>query len=162
MQRGLEGRRIALYCGEGAEGVDVIAGALERAGAQVHRLSREDPDEAWHGGMYAALVLLGGSSESIGANPRLVQLVREFMVSDKPVAAMGVPLDAIQVDESLLAVRGAGDPEPFARDVVTELATRLEEHDVDAMSELSFPASDPPSTSPTATGPVAPDRESRT
>ena len=159
MQRGLEGRRIALYCGEGAEGVNHIAAALEQAGAQVHRLSREDREEAWHGGMYAALVLVGGSTESVGANPRLVQLVREFMVSDKPVAALGVPLEAVQVDASLLAVHGDRDPDSFARQLVQELSTKLEEHALDEMSDQSFPASDPPATTPSTTGHVAPDQD---
>lgn len=160
MQAGLEGRRIALYSGPKAEGVRAVVAALEQAGARVHRLSREDPDEAWHGGMYAALVLLGGN-ESIGSNPRLVQLVREFLVSDKPVASMSIPLEAIQVEESLLTVSGTGDPDAFGKQIVKTFSARLEEHDVDQMSEMSFPASDPPASTPTSTGHVAPDPEPR-
>lgn len=160
MVPGLEGKRIALYSGWKTEGLRAVVGSLEQAGARVHRLSREDPDEAWHGAMYAALVLMGGN-ESVGSNPRLVQLVREFMVSDKPVASMGIPLEAIQVEESLLTVSGTGDPDAFGKQIVKAFTMRLEEDAVDEMSELSFPASDPPANSPISTGRVAPDREPR-
>src|SRR5687767_9821620 len=161
MQRGLEGRRIALFAERGAEGVDHIASSLEQAGARVHRLSKEDPEEAWHGAMYAALVLVGDGDEVMGPEPRLVQLVREFMVSDKPVAATGLPLEAIQVEESLLAVSGGRDPDSFARQVVQGFSNRLEEHALDDMSDQSFPASDPPSTTPLTPGPAPADREHR-
>lgn len=161
MASGLADRRIALYCGEGSEGINAVQRALEAAGARVHRLNREDPDEAWHGAIYAGLVIVGGVKESAGAIPRLVQLVREFMVSDKPVAAMAVSLDAIQADETLLAVLGNDDPDAFAKKVVKEFSERLEQRAVDEMSDLSFPASDPPATTPLSAGHLTAEREAR-
>lgn len=162
MQRGMEGRRIALFDASGVRSRDV-APALERAGAQVHVLKDGDPDEQWHGGMYAALVVLGEAGPEFSGEPRLVQLVREFLVSDKPVAVLDVPPEAIQAEETLLAVRGSGDPRGFADQVVREFSNRLEEHDVDEMSELSFPASDPPAVNPGSVGRVKrdPDADQR-
>lgn len=156
MHRGLDGRRIALFDASGNRARDV-APALERAGARVHMLKDSQSAEQWHGGMYAALVIVGEAGPAFHGDPRLVQLVREFLVSDKPVAALDVPVDSIQADESLLSVRANGDARRFADEVVREFSTRLEEHDVDEMSELSFPASDPPATSPGSVGRVGPD-----
>ncbi len=160
MQRGLDGRRLALFDASRARARDVVP-ALERAGALVHALKDSDPDEQWHGGRYAALVVVGDGGPEFHGDRRLVQLVREFLLSDKPVAALDVPLESIQADESLLAVRGTGDARGFAEQVVREFSSRLEERDVDEMSELSFPASDPPAVNPGAVGRVSPDRDVR-
>jgi putative intracellular protease/amidase len=198
MTRGLEGRRIALAVAAKEQDlqkrVDVVRRALEQAGAQVDVLqSGQGSDEDWHGGRYAALVVVGGQGDAVSdANPRLIQLVRELLVSEKPVAACGNALDVIvraggaagrtlsvpeslkgtlvaaggkAVDEpiyadgSLISARDAGDTETFAAKVVGEFARHLEEQDVDEMSEQSFPASDPPSTTPGSIGP-APGRDS--
>ena len=158
MQRGLDGRRIALFDASGNRARDVIP-ALEGAGARVHVLRDTDPDSQWHGGLYAALVVLAEAGPEFTADPRLHQLVREFLVSEKPVAVLDVPPEALQAEQSLVAVRGSGDPRAFAEQVVREFSTRLEEHDVDEMSELSFPASDPPAVNPGTAGPARSDRE---
>lgn len=98
MQPGLRGRRIALAAG--SAGKDdrsaVVRRTLEQAGALVHPLGGEGgaPDD-WHGAKYAALVLLGQDRDR---DPRVLQLAREMILSDKPVAAwggaVGIVLDA--------------------------------------------------------------------
>ena len=99
MQKGLEGRRIAVTTpdGEPSEALGVIQRELERAGAEVELLRGDGDSDAWHGGRYAALVVFGGAQADTlsSANPRLVQLVREFLVSEKPVAAYGEALGIV-------------------------------------------------------------------
>lgn len=93
MLQGIGGRRLALYA-EHPEQPDVQAllRALKKAGAKVTVLKGEtgQDDGEWHGARYAGLVLVGDSASTLGADePRLRQLVREMLVSEKPVAAYG-------------------------------------------------------------------------
>jgi hypothetical protein len=196
MMRGLEGRRIAITpMREDSviqQRVESVRKALDRAGAQIGVLTPgHGSDEDWHGGTYAALIAIGGdSAEASQPDPRLEQLTREFLVSEKPVAAIGdalgmivraggasgrslavpkglvsaleaaggKPVDGpLHADGCLLSATGKGDAEAFATEVVRSFARLLEEREADEMSEQSFPASDPPSTSPASIGP-APDR----
>ena len=184
MQRGLEGRRIALYVGSLNNGGGApIQQALEGAGARVHVLADDTQSGDFHGGVYAGLVAVSGAREN--ADSRVVQLVREFMASDKPVAIFGEAVslllqaggaagrkiacddsrrpelegagaraDASQVlvDDALITAQGSADPAEFGRTVVREFSERLEERAVDEMSDLSFPASDPPAVSPSSLG----------
>jgi putative intracellular protease/amidase len=195
MQRGLEGRRIALFAtpgGVASELVNALGRAFEEAGATVHSLASSMGDEDWQGARYAALVLLGGTTN--GAQPRLVQLVREFLVADKPlvavggavqlllsaggvkgrhIAASGTLRDEIQdagatcvdgpvnVDDALITVRDGVAPNDLASQVVRALSGLLEERTVDEMSDLSFPASDPPAATPASVGHVARDPDTR-
>jgi putative intracellular protease/amidase len=153
MLRGLEGRRIALY----ARGDDrSIRSRLEDAGAQVVDLSAGAPaEEDWHSGKYAALVI-GSCVEGDAVQPRALQLLREFLVADKPVAVVGEGVraleeaGALQTDAVLADAAGSGD---FAERLVRAFSDRLDEAQVDDMSEQSFPASDPPSVTPTSAGP---------
>ena len=178
MQKGLEGRRIALASTSDTPAADETHRALESAGATVHRLSDSDSDEQWHGGMYAGLVVVGEGAPR-GSNDRLQQLAREFLASEKPVAALGSAVDAlleagalsgrriaargslsakaadagvevasetILVDEALLTACEGTDAAEFGRRVVGEFSRRLEEAQVDEMSDQSFPASDPPAS----------------
>ena len=90
MLTGLKGRRIAVTQPDSGpnESMGAVKEALEAAGAAVEVLAAQAPDESWHGGKYAALVVVadGGGQRLPTPDPRLVQLVREFLVSEKPVA----------------------------------------------------------------------------
>ena len=159
MPQGLEGRRIALVASEGDAATE-IRKELIASGAEVSELPGGASDDRWHSGMYAALVLVGDAGGS-GHRDEVRQLVREFLVSEKPVAAFSVNAEELSLDESLVAVRGAGDARAFAREVAAAFGQRLDERAVDEMSEQSFPASDPPAVNPGAAGHLPPDREAR-
>jgi putative intracellular protease/amidase len=150
VQRGLEGRRIAVYARDAAA---PIRQALAAAGAEVDVLSadanRAEPD--WHGAKYAALVVAGRADD-----PKPLQLIREFLLSGKPIAVFGEGHAALAQagglpEDVVVADRGT-DASAFATRLVQQLSERLEERQVDEMSEQSFPASDPPSTSPSSAG----------
>lgn len=159
MMHGLAGRRIALA----ASGVDAeeqqasVRKALEDAGAQVDVLpSTAGTEEEWHGARYAGLVLVGSGSSSDG---KLTQLVREFLLSEKPIAAAGSGRDLVRRAGGEARVNASDDTDStdFATRVVAEFAQCLEDRDVDEMSEQSFPASDPPATTPGSTGTAGPE-----
>jgi hypothetical protein len=156
MQRGLEDRRIALLAaGDRA----AVARALEQEGARVSDLHGGLPtrDEDWHGARYAALVIADAGEGVTAKEPRIVQLTREFLVSDKPVCVYGGGVQVLHeaggVAEDALVAELDGDVKEFAARCVQALVTQLEERQIDDMSDQSFPASDPPSTSPTTAGP---------
>ena len=158
MQRGLKGHRIAVVA---VPDGDSIRKALEQAGAEVELLSAEAPgDGAWHGAKYAALVVASAGNK----DPRLVQLVRELLVAGKPVAVLGDGMTVLQeaggTAEDAIVAPADVDAKRFADQLVKALADRLEERQVDEMSELSFPASDPPAVTPSTLGHVTPDTES--
>ena len=198
MQRGLEGRRIAVVVPSAAQAQGTAAiKALEGAGAQLHVLKPgEGSEEDWHGSRYAALVLVGDGDAALNAEPSLVQLAREFLVSEKPVAAFGAAVgvllesggaagrtvaapgdgslkealetsgascvdEPIHADEGLVTASKSANIDEFAARVVREFATRLEEREVDEMSDMSFPASDPPAVTPTSIGRASPDSDAR-
>ena len=164
MQRGLEDRRIALLAA-GDKGL--VARELEQAGARVADLHGGLPtrDEDWHGGRYAALVIVDAGQGVTAKEPRIVQLTREFLVSDKPVCVFGGGVQVLHeaggVEEDALVVDSDGNLAEFARRVARALTTQLDERQIDEMSDQSFPASDPPSTSPTSIGPKAPAKDAR-
>jgi hypothetical protein len=162
MQRGLEGRRIALFAEPGSDAAE-IRKELIAAGAEISELpgDSQGSDDRWHSGMYAALVVVGDADARTERHPNIAQMIREFLVSEKPVATFQADAEALQLDESLLAVRGGDDARAFAREVATVLADRLDEREVDEMSDLSFPASDPPAANPGTTGHVSPERDAR-
>lgn len=62
----------------------------------------------------------------------------------------------VQVEQKLVTSRKPDDLPAFNRELVEQFASAIEEESVDAMSEQSFPASDPPSPPSRAAG--APDR----
>jgi putative intracellular protease/amidase len=199
MLRGLEGRRLALFIAADSDvaerRADIVIRALEGAGARIHVLSGADrTDDEFRGGQYAALVLIGDGSSGFSADPRLVQLTREALASDKPVAALDGALsmimesggaagrtlaahgpltasleavgakcvdEPVHVDDLLISAQGNADVETFAAVVVRELSNKLEERDVDEMSDLSFPASDPPAVTPSTIGGATPDLDAR-
>ena len=64
-------------------------------------------------------------------------------------AAGGVVVDQpIHVDDTVFTALASAKPEDVGDRLAVSLAARLEEHAVDEMSEMSFPASDPPAVSP--------------
>jgi NAD(P)H-hydrate repair Nnr-like enzyme with NAD(P)H-hydrate dehydratase domain len=154
MQRGLDGRRIAVFAG--GEG-ETLKTALESAGALVEVLSdgQSRTDADWHGGRYAAIVIGSGRDDEL--EPRIVQLVREFLLSGKPVVVAGEGLALLEraggAREDAIVISGNVGGEGRS-DVVRLLAERFEDSQVDEMSDLSFPASDPPASTPGAIGPT--------
>lgn len=111
MAIGLSGRKVAILATDGVEQVELVEPrtALEAAGAETHLVSpkkgeiqgfrhhekgeRFKVDRALADAMssdYAALVLPGGVAnlDALRTDPAAVQFLREFMVSDKPVAAI--------------------------------------------------------------------------
>jgi hypothetical protein len=159
MLRGLQGRRIALFA-RGDDGE--LRRTLEGAGADVHDLALADvAEEDWHSGKYAALVI--GTCEDAGiVHPKALQLLKEFLVADKPVAVFGQGLRALDqagaVRSDAILAEPRGGPE-FAQRLVRTFADRLDEAQVDEMSDESFPASDPPAVSPSSAGPAPEARE---
>ena len=156
MQRGLEGRRIALFAGADGDG---LRRALEGAGALVEVLSdgHPRPDAEWHGGRYAAVVV--GAGRDDGLQQRIMQLLRESLLSEKPIVVIGEGLGLLEhaggsrEDALVVSRKEGGDA---GADVVRMLADRLDDRDVDEMSDMSFPASDPPATAPQSIGPKGP------
>ena len=152
MQRGLEGRRIALFTGAEGEG---LRAALEGAGALVEVLSdgRSYAEAEWHSGRYAAIVVGSGRDDAL--LPRVLQLLRESLLSEKPIVVIGEGSRLLEqaggAHEDALAIsppRGRDD----GSGVVQALADRFDDRDVDEMSDLSFPASDPPANTPASIG----------
>jgi putative intracellular protease/amidase len=166
MQKGLEDRRIALFAA-GDKGT--VTRALEKAGARVASLHGGLPtrDEDWHGAKYAALVIVDAGQNATTKEPRIVQLAREFLVSDKPIAAYGGGIQVLHeaggLDEDVVLAVPDGDLEAFSSALVRGLSSKLEESQLDDMSAQSFPASDPPSTTPASIGPRSdsPDSDAR-
>ena len=153
MLRGLEGRRIALFS-RGDDGT--LRSTLTAAGAEVQDLAAGGMnEEGWHSGKYAALII--GTCEDGGVvHPRALQLLREFLVADKPVAVFGEGVRALEQAGALRedVVYAEANPEQGFDRLVAAFSDRLDEAQVDDMSEQSFPASDPPSITPLSTGPV--------
>lgn len=111
MEFGLKGHRVAILATDGVEQVELVEPrkALDAAGAVTeivslepgkiqafNHLDRGDTfkvdaslDEA-QAAQYDALFIPGGvaNPDALRMDPRAVQFVREFMVSDKPVAAI--------------------------------------------------------------------------
>lgn len=111
MEFGLKGKRIAILATDGVEQVELVEPrkALDGAGANTvlvspqaegiqgynhldkgDRFAVDVPLEQAHAADYEALFLPGGvaNPDALRMDPRAVQFVREFMVSDKPVAAI--------------------------------------------------------------------------
>jgi protease I len=185
MLQGLEGRSIAVLAddGEGNSAREIVRD-LEQAGATIHR--QQIPSEQdLHSGRYAALVLATGAetSERAAADDRFVQLVREFLASDKPIAALGPAVgivaraggvagrtvsappdaslrtslasagatlveEAVCVDQAMVTAGDSARAREFAERLIREFSDCLEERQLDEMSDLSFPASDPPASTP--------------
>jgi protease I len=122
MEFGLKGRHVALLAADGTDVVQVngLRDALREAGAVADvvgaragrvqgptdsSLSIERTFDACHAADYEALVIAGGGSgaQSLRADSRALQFVKEFMAADKPVAAVG---DGIELLVAADAVAG--------------------------------------------------------
>jgi protease I len=122
MEFGLKGRHVALLAADGTDVVQVngLRDALREAGAVADvvgaragrvqgptdsSLSIERTFDACHAADYEALVIAGGASgaQSLRADSRALQFVKEFMAADKPVAAVG---DGIELLVAADAVAG--------------------------------------------------------
>jgi protease I len=111
MEFGLKGRRVAILATDGVEQVELVEPrkALDGAGAITHLIAPkagtiqgmnhdEKADELpvdrvlaeVHASEYDALLLPGGvaNPDTLRMNQQAVQFVREFMLSEKPVAAI--------------------------------------------------------------------------
>lgn len=152
MLGGLQDRRIAICATRGS---DALRDAFEASGAKVEVLANggmRSPDD-WHSGNYAALVI--GECEGEGRS-RAVQLTREFLVAQKPIGVLPGGESLLQEaggqaeDVVFSPATGAGND---ADAMATRLANHMDESQVDEMSDLSFPASDPPAVSPSTIGP---------
>jgi protease I len=200
MLAGLNGRKVAILATDGVEQVELVEPrrALDAAGAVTHLIA---PDAGSIQAMnhdekgdrlpvdrvladvrpsdYDALLLPGGvaNPDTLRMSAPAVQFVREFMLAEKPVAAIchgpwllveagavaGRTLtswpslqtdirnaggewvdEECRVDERLVTSRKPADLPAFCATIVREFASGMEERSVDAMSEQSFPASDPP------------------
>jgi putative intracellular protease/amidase len=178
---GLQGKRIALLCNSTG---DVVGRVLSDAGATVDALSVDGQGTAqWHSTPYAALVIVGALPNA--NEDRAVQLIREFLIADKPVAVQGAAVallltsggvagrsvaadpsmealiepagatlarESVYADEGVITARSDVAPEEFASRLATRVERLLDDQRVDEMSDLSFPASDPPAVSPAAVG----------
>jgi hypothetical protein len=196
MMRGLEARRIAVFVerddAEAQRNAAPVIAALEQAGARLHLLSDAGAVDAdFHSGASAALVVVGGGDD-FSSDPRLVQLAREFLAGNKPLAVYGSAVSlvidagggaarslsgaeslrknieasgatfvdrAFNVDEALITASERATPEEFAQLVARQFTDQLDEREVDEMSEMSFPASDPPAVSPATIGPAPESRK---
>jgi protease I len=196
MQFGLKGRHVAVLAADGVDGARLAGprGALGDAGASVDVLaarggevrgSRGEPIavdrtlDVCHAADFDALIIPDGrqGAHTLATEQSAVQLVREFLAADKPVAAIGdgvrllivadtvagrriaasrpladdvrsaggEPVEApLEVDEGLITARTDVDARELNAAIVREFSNRVDEARVDAMSEQSFPASDPP------------------
>lgn len=200
MELGIKGRKIAILATDGVEQSELEEPrrALDAAGAQTHLIAPKgdsiqamNDDEKGarlpvdrlsgevHPSEYDALLLPGGvgNADKLRLEPTAVQFVREFMLADKPVAAIchgpwllveagavagriltswpslqtdirnagGEWVDeACRIDDKLITSRKPEDLPAFCEAIVREFGNRIDEAKVDALSEQSFPASDPP------------------
>jgi protease I len=111
MELGIKGRKVAILATDGVEQVELVEPrkALDAAGAVTHLIAPKDGsiqgmnhDEKGdmlpvdrvlsqvHASDYDALLLPGGvkNPDTLRTIPEAVQFVREFMLSEKPVAAI--------------------------------------------------------------------------
>jgi protease I len=207
MQIGLAGRRVAILATDGVEQAELIeprkaldgAGAVTEViaprGGSIQGMNHDEKGDRVavdrtladaHASEYDALLLPGGVSnpDSLRMEEAAVQFVREFMLADKPVAAIchGAWLlveagavagrrltswpslktdirnaggewvdDAVVIDDRLITSRKPADIPAFNAALLREFGSRMDDRQVDELSEQSFPASDPPPT-PTAIG----------
>lgn len=199
MAADLTGRKVAILATDGVEQVELTApwNVLREAHADVSLVSLKNGKiqgfihgekadtfkvdalaKAVTAADFDALVIPGGlrNTEALRANPDAVRLARDFMESDKPVAALchaprilveadavegrtltsheeiadevreagGSWVDhAVQLDQKLLTGRKPEDLPAFCANLVSLLASAIDERRLDKMVEQSFPASDP-------------------
>jgi protease I len=191
MELALKGRRVAILAADGMDGPQLStprrlladAGATPEVLAARPGVVSATSDESipvdrtfddCHAADYDALVIPGGEgTAALSRDERVVQLVREFMAADKPVAAIGAGVRLLVVAD-MVAGRAIAATADVAEEVqraggrmvdgaihvderlitarsadatvalVGALTSRVEDARADELSEQSFPASDPP------------------
>jgi protease I len=132
VELGLKGRHVAIMAADGVDGAQLGAprAALGDAGATVDVVAAHAGElrvvngesvpvgqtlEACHAAELDALVIPGGEQaiESLIADRRAVQLVREFMAADKPLAAIGDGIRLL-IEADAVAGRAVAAPPPLA------------------------------------------------
>jgi putative intracellular protease/amidase len=179
MQAGLQGKKVALVTTEDAMQASAWRRALEQAGAVVEVIGKDG--EALSPALdYEALVAVGSSGEGTVDRARaqfprqVVQLVKEMMLVEKPVIALGSAVTLLadadvvrgrkvsaggvtreRLEEAGAQVTGDASTKDErlytgtgadvdAVALVASLGSAVSAVGVDRMSEQSFPASDPP------------------
>ena len=94
--------------------LDEVRSRLQAAGASVVLVPSEVPFENAHPSNFAGLVLLESAPDAGG--PKAVQVVREFMVADKPVAAIGKGVSLLIAADAVPG-RSIAAPSELADDV---------------------------------------------
>ena len=179
MQAGLQGKKVALVVTEDAAQASVWRRALEQAGAVVEVLGGDGVTVS-PALDYEALVALGSTGEGPADRARaqfpreIVQLVKELVLVEKPVVALGSAVtllaDADVVRGRRVSAAGSArerleeagahvSDDVQTKDerlltgtgldvdavrLVASLGTAVTQVQTDRVSEQSFPASDPP------------------
>ena len=130
MDFGLKGRHVAILSADGVDPTQlnsarkaltdagVVADVVAARGAEVRTAGGEPVAvdrtfDVCHAADYDALVIPGGarSAEALRGDKQALQFVREFMVADKPVAAIGEAVRLLVAADALAGRAVAGEGE---------------------------------------------------
>ena len=119
MTNAVRGTRVAVVATPNVDEEELrdVRTRLEAAGDSVGLVPSEVSFEAAHPSTFAGLVLLDSAPDAGG--PKAVQVVREFMVADRPVAAIGKGVSLLVAADAVVGRSIAAPPE--LQDDVTDL-----------------------------------------
>jgi hypothetical protein len=122
----LRSAKVALLSGDDAhaDAIDEVRARLESAGGTIVRIPEEMPYELAHPSGFGGLILLDAFGADVKPAANAVQMTREFMVADKPVAAIGSGVRLLAEADALTG-RTVAAPDDLAdevRDIGGELA----------------------------------------
>ena len=130
-QSGFTGTKVAILGGEAAE----LRSRLEAAGGTVVAVPADVAFGQAHASDFGGLVLADGLPAPVdAADPKGVQLVREFMVADKPVAAIGSGVSLL-VAADAVAGRSVAVPDGLA-DVIRQAGGEMVDAAIHADDKL--------------------------